>query len=101
MKWFGEQGGNIGPQLDGIGGCGLERVVEDIIDPHRNVDPTFCCSMVKFKDGRTLLGLQRRVVGQSIVFADLAGKEITVPKADIVRRTQTNQSLIPAALLAK
>ena len=64
------QGGNIGPQLDGIG-------------------------------GRTLLGLQRRVVGQSIVFADLAGKEITVPKADIVRRTQTNQSLIPAALLAK
>jgi hypothetical protein len=41
VKWFGEQGGNIGPQLDGIGGCGLERVVEDIIDPHRNVDPTF------------------------------------------------------------
>ena len=94
----GGQGGNLGPQLDGIGGRGLERVVEDIIDPHRNVDPAFRYSTVKLKDGRTLLGLQRRVAGQSIVFADLAGKEITVPKAAIVSRTQTNQSLMPAAL---
>ena len=94
----GGQGGNIGPQLDGLGSRGAERVVEDILDPHRNVDPTFRYSTVKLKDGQTLLGLQRRAVGQAIVFADVTGKEITVPKAAIVSRTPTAQSLMPAAL---
>lgn len=94
----GGQGGNIGPQLDGLGSRGAERVVEDILDPHRNVDPTFRYSTVKLKDGRTLLGLQRRTVGQTIVFADVTGKETTVPMAAIVSRTQTAQSLMPAAL---
>ena len=32
------------------------------------------------------------------MFADVTGKEITVPKAAIVSRTPTAQSLMPAAL---
>ena len=94
----GGQGGNIGPQLDGLGSRGAARVVEDILDPNRNVDPSFRYATVKLKNGQTLLGLKRREVGQSVVFADLAGKEFTVAKSEIVSQTQTALSLMPAAL---
>ena len=43
----GGQGGNIGPQLDGPGSRGAARVVEDILDPNRNVDPSFRYATVK------------------------------------------------------
>jgi len=94
----GGQGGNIGPQLDGLGSRGAARVVEDILDPNRNVDPSFRYATVKLKNGQTLLGLKRREAGQSVVFADFAGKEFTVAKAEIVSQTQTGLSLMPAAL---
>jgi putative heme-binding domain-containing protein len=94
----GGQGGNIGPQLDGIGNRGVERLVEDILDPNRNVDVAFRYSIVKLKNGQTVLGLKRREVGQSIVFADLAGAESSIAKADIASQEQTSRSLMPEAL---
>ena len=36
---IGGQGAVIGPQLDGVGARGLDRILEDVIDPNRNVDP--------------------------------------------------------------
>ena len=94
----GGEGGNIGPQLDGAGSRGVERLVEDILDPNRNVDVAFCYSIVKLKNGQTVLGLKRREVGESIVFADLAGAESSIAKADIASQEQTSRSLMPEAL---
>ena len=37
----GAEGALIGPQLDGIGNRGLERVLEDVLDPNRNIDAAF------------------------------------------------------------
>ena len=93
----GGQGGNIGPQLDGIGNRGVERLVEDILDPNRNVDVAFRYSIVKLKNGQTVLGLKRREVGQSIVFADVAGVESSIAKADIASQEETTRSLMPEA----
>ena len=45
--------------------------MEDILDPNRNVDVAFCYSIVKLKNGQTVLGLKRREVGESIVFRRL------------------------------
>ena len=94
----GGQGGNIGPQLDGAGNRGVERLVEDILDPNRNVDLAFRYSIVKLKNGQTVLGLKRREVGESIVFADLAGAESSIAKVDIVSQEQTTRSLMPEPL---
>ena len=88
-------GQQIGPQLDGIGARGTERVIEDVLDPNRNVDVAFRYQNVKLKDGQTLALLQRRVVGEAIVFADLTGKELTLPKTDITAQTATQRSLMP------
>ena len=94
----GGEGGNIGPQLDGVSNRGVERLVEDILDPNRNVDVAFRYSIVKLKKGQKLLGLKRREVGESIVFADFAGEESSIAKADIVSQEQTSHSLMPEAL---
>jgi putative heme-binding domain-containing protein len=94
----GGTGGNIGPQLDGLASRGAERLVEDILDPNRNVDIAFRYAIVKLKNGQVMLGLKRRELGQTIVFADLTGKETAVPKADIASQTQTTRSIMPDTL---
>jgi putative heme-binding domain-containing protein len=92
---IGGNGGTVGPQLDGIGARGTDRLVEDLLDPNRNVDPAFYYSIVDLKDGSNITGLKRREEGETIVFADSTGKEITVQKKDIKRRRETRQSLMP------
>jgi putative heme-binding domain-containing protein len=90
------KGAVIGPQLDGAGNRGLERLVEDILDPNRNVDPAFRYSIVTLKNDTTITGLQRREEGETLVFADATGKEVTVAKKEIADRKESELSLMPA-----
>jgi len=89
------KGANVGPQLDGIGARGLDRVVEDILDPNRNVDPAFFYSIVTLKDGSDVTGLQRREEGELIVFADTTGKEVKVAKNQVAKKMVSQRSLMP------
>jgi len=89
------QGSLIGPQLDGIGQRGLERVVEDILDPNRNVDRAFRSHIVKLKDGDVVSGLPRREEGEVLVLADSTGKEISVPMKNIEGQRESETSLMP------
>ena len=88
-------GNVVGPQLDGVGGRGLERLLEDVLDPNRNVDPAFHTTMVSLKDGDVQSGLFRREEGEAIVLANGAGKEFSIPKKDIVERRASTTSLMP------
>ena len=89
------KGATVGPQLDGAGSRGLDRLVEDVLDPNRNVDPAFRYSILELKDGTTVTGLQRREEGEVLVFADSTAKEIKVPKDQVKSRRETNLSLMP------
>jgi len=88
----------VGPQLDGIASRGTARVIEDILDPNRNVDVAFRYTTVTLKDGGVLQGLMRREEGQAIVFADLTGRETILAKSSIAKMEATELSLMPAAL---
>ena len=88
-------GADIGPQLEGIGNRGIERMVEDIIDPNRNIDVAFHYTIAVLKDGRVVTGLKRREVGQSVVFATIEGKEITIQKNEIERQAKSPASIMP------
>jgi putative heme-binding domain-containing protein len=90
------KGEKIGPQLDGIGGRGLVRLIEDVLDPNRNVDPAFRITTLVLNDGRVLAGLVRRMEGQTLVLADNQGKEQAVPLSAIEERQPTALSLMPA-----
>src|SRR5262249_45117592 len=75
---LGGQGQKVGPQLDGIGARGAERLLEDLIDPNRNLDPAFRATRIELKNGRDLTGLVLREEGQVLVLADPQGKEVRV-----------------------
>src|SRR5690606_31610220 len=89
------QGGAIGPQLDGLGKWGIKPIVEKIIDPNRNVSENFRSYTIRMKDGKILSGLYRREEGEVVIFADVAGQEFSVAKKDIAERTPSKYSLMP------
>ena len=89
-------GAVVGPQLDGIGSRGLERIIEDVLDPNRNVDLNFRTQIVVLKDGDVVSGLLRREEGELLVLVDSMGKEVSIPKKDIDSRRQSETSLMPA-----
>jgi len=93
---IGGKGAVIGPQLDGVGNRGLERIIEDVLDSNRNVDPAFHATNLTLKDDTAITGLLRREEGESLVFADSTGKEISVPKKEIAERRESELSLMPA-----
>ncbi len=86
----------VGPQLDGISGRGLARIIEDVLDPNRNVDVAFRTTTLRLDDGRVVSGLFRRADGAQLVFADTQGKEFTVAKDEISQEQKTALSLMPA-----
>jgi putative heme-binding domain-containing protein len=92
------EGAKIGPQLDGVGIRGVERLLEDILDPNRNVDQAFRATIVVLKDGRTLTGLVLREEGNLVVLADAQGKEQKFDKNDIDERKVSNLSPMPATM---
>ncbi len=92
---IGSEGGLVGPQLDGIGNRGLERVVEDILDPNRNVDHAFRTTVFVLKEGESVSGLFRREEGATIVYALANGQEARVAKADVKARRESELSLMP------
>ena len=89
------QGGLIGPQLDGIGTRGPARLIEDILDPNRNVDAHFHLHLITRKDGTTLSGFLKAEIGQVLILTGATGTETRIPKSDIKADTLLPQSLMP------
>jgi putative heme-binding domain-containing protein len=90
------KGAKVGPQLDGIGARGLDRLLEDVLDPNRNVDQTFRATTLTLKTGQSLTGLVLREEGEVIVLADAQGKEQRVSRAQLAEREVSPLSAMPA-----
>jgi len=93
---IGSKGSLIGPQLDGVGKRPIGRLVEDILDPSRNVDAAFRTVLIQTVDGQVISGLPRREEGALQVVANNEGKEIRIAKDDIVLQKSSPLSLMPA-----
>ncbi len=89
------EGEKIAPNLDGIGNRGLNRVLEDVLAPNRNVDVAFRTTSLVTRQGKALIGLYRRTEGAVHVFVDTEGKEFSVADKDILNRELNTASLMP------
>ncbi len=89
-------GAKIGPELDGIGARGLDRLLEDTLEPSRNLDRNFRQIVVELKDGTSYVGLRRGEEGQTLVIADATGQTIVIPQGDIQTRWFANLSPMPS-----
>ena len=90
------EGNKIGPELDGIGLRGVDRLIEDMLDPSRNVDQAFRATLVVTDDGRVVSGLVLREEGNVLILADSQGREVRVPIDRIDERQQSALSPMPA-----
>ena len=73
----------------------MNRLVEDILDPSRNVDPAFRQTILETTDGRTLAGVGLRENGKLLVMSDATGKEVSVEKDQVKKKTISLISLMP------
>ncbi|PAW63319.1 MAG: hypothetical protein B9S34_14505, partial [Opitutia bacterium Tous-C1TDCM] len=95
---FQDTGGNLGPGLDGTSARTVARLVEDILDPGRNVDPAFRLGTATLKNGETRTGLNLRLEGAAWRFTDPAdGREAALPAADVATAAVSALSPMPAA----
>jgi putative heme-binding domain-containing protein len=93
---FGGRGKTVGPQLDGIGNRGLERLIEDVLDPNRNVESGFRSRILKLRNGSTLAGMVVADKRDGLVMVGESGEEVRIPRGDIVSERASQLSPMPA-----
>jgi putative heme-binding domain-containing protein len=90
------KGTKVGPDLDGIGQRGIDRLLEDVLAPNRNVDAAFRSTLVALRDGKTASGLLLNDEGEVVTIVNDQGKEVRIPKSEIEERRLVNLSPMPA-----
>jgi putative heme-binding domain-containing protein len=96
---IGDVGKTLGPALDGIGNRGLDRLLEDTLDPSRNVDVAFRTVTVETDAGQILTGFGLREDGKMLVLNDANGQTIRVPLTEAVERHPTTLSPMPSNVI--
>lgn len=91
---FGDSGAEIGPVLTGMGAHGPGELLTAIVDPNREVDPSFVSWNIETKDGSFHTGVIARENPTSVVLRSLAGQE-EIKTAEIKSRVNTGRSLMP------
>ena len=96
----GGQGGEVGPDLTGVGKrLSKRQILESILDPSKDIDPKFAAYTVETEDGRKLTGLLVTKDDKAIVIRDSQGKDARVPLSQVVNLTPSRKSLMPDQLL--
>jgi len=98
---FGSRGGTIGPDLTTISKSNSrERIVSSILQPSREIAPSFQPWVLMTSDGKTYSGLRLAKAGDNGVepYADDAGHEFTLKSEAIESRQASPVSIMPDGL---
>jgi putative heme-binding domain-containing protein len=92
---LGTTGNVLGPQLEGVGNRGEERLCEDILWPDRNVDEAFRVTLFLLTDDTTVTGLVTERTDSTITIADQTGQKRSIRLDDIEKEKRSEVSLMP------
>lgn len=95
---LGDLGTTVGPPLDGIGVHGRSELLGHIVDPNREVDPSFWQWNVTTKKGETLTGVIVSENSAGLTLRNANGLDVEIKKEDIATRENTHRSLMPEGL---
>ncbi|WP_395733010.1 PVC-type heme-binding CxxCH protein [Prosthecobacter sp.] len=90
---------DVGPQLTGMGAHGPAELLVHIVDPNREVDPSFWAWNITTKKGETLAGVIITENQASLTLRNQVG-DFEIKKDDIATRENTRRSLMPEGLEA-
>ncbi len=88
------EGAAVAPELTGMGAHPRGELLVHIVDPNREVDPSFAAWQIETKDGATLVGIVTRENTETVTLRDPAA-EREIRKENINKRTATQRSLMP------
>ncbi len=94
---LGDLGVAVGPPLDGMGAHGPAELLIHIVDPNREVDPSFWAFNISTKKGELLQGVITSENSATVTLATQAGLR-EIAKTDIDKRENTGRSLMPEGL---
>jgi putative heme-binding domain-containing protein len=97
---IGGAGGKVGPDMTSIGASApIDYLVESVLLPNAKIKEGYHAVSVATKDGSEYIGTLARETPQEIVLRNAAGAEQPIAKADVAKREQSPNSLMPAGLL--
>lgn len=89
-------GGNVGPDLTRIWDTlSLDKVMESMLDPSKEIKEGYQTYVVSTKSGRTISGLKVSQSAKEMILRDVTGKEVRIPRDDIDSFITTKSSLMP------
>ncbi len=88
---------DVGPQLTGMGAHGPAELLVHIVDPNREVDPSFWAWNITTKKGETQAGVIITENQASLTLRNQVG-DFEIKKDDIATRENTRRSLMPDGL---
>ncbi len=94
---LGDLGMAVGPPLDGMGAHGPAELLIHIVDPNREVDPSFWAFNISTKKGELLQGVITSENNATVTLATQAGVR-EIAKSEIEKRENTGRSLMPEGL---
>jgi putative membrane-bound dehydrogenase-like protein len=89
------QGHRVGPDLSGIGSRPAPALLEDILDPNKEVAPDFVQFLLVTRNGQTLTGLLASETATAVLLRRAEGVEDTVLRSQIQELRSSGQSLMP------
>ncbi|MFM7606011.1 MAG: PVC-type heme-binding CxxCH protein, partial [Prosthecobacter sp.] len=94
---LGDIGKDVAPPLVGMGAHGPAELLVHIVDPNREVDPSFWAWNVTKKNGDVHVGVITSENAASINLRNQGG-DVEIKKSDIATRENTRRSLMPEGL---
>jgi putative heme-binding domain-containing protein len=92
------EGAVVGPQLDGAASRSVERLLEDVITPDRNIDQAFRTTSFLLDEGRVVVGLVVAETADGITVVESSGKSVTIAPETVESRREAGRSLMPGNL---
>ncbi|HQX51023.1 MAG TPA: c-type cytochrome [Planctomycetaceae bacterium] len=90
------EGKQVGPNLDAIGNRGMDRLLEDVLAPNRNVDVAFRTTTVVTDEGKAYSGLLKELEGNRVSIIDSQAKETILQTDTIEERKAATTSPMPS-----
>lgn len=95
---LGTVGQSVGPDLAALANKSPQFLLQEILDPNRNVDSRYISYTVVLKDGRVSVGLLAGESANSLTLRTPEGKELSVLRSEVDEFSSTGKSLMPEGL---
>jgi putative heme-binding domain-containing protein len=90
-------GGNVGPDLTGVGRENLDAILTNVLDPSLVIGAPYLVQDVHTKDGQVISGILVEKTDQHIILKD-STKTMTIQMSNVKRISVENISMMPEGL---